>query len=879
MSRYNRTFRNPFRRRAIDAEVDEELRFHIERTVQRLIEGGMNERQAYAEAERRFGSWDDVHAQCTRERKLAAGKAGLRDRVTRSAQALGQVARSLLRTPGSTVPAVLVLAVAIGANTAIFSIVSRVLIEPVPGADLSGIVRLDQNYPNGGTVAPSPPAYMEWREGTRAFEHIVAYSDASSIVPSGDGTERLVTLTVAGDFFQALNVDILHGPGFGPEDDRPGAQPKVVISHGLWLSRFGGDPGVAGQTLQVEDTSLGPRTLTVVGVAPPGFRFPNQADLWTPIYPHIEGAIDIRGAHYLSVLGKLGTGVSEAEAVQDLKNSSAEPEVEPVLTPFEGTLNGEIQRPLLILLAAVGIVLIIACANVGNLLLSRAILKTREIAVRTALGASRVQVFGGFVAEGLWIGGAACLLGIGLASVTLDGLVSLSPTTLPGADAIGLDRRVLVFSAAVAIAASLVAGIIPALRFSDRGLAHRIRSGSLLDTSNPKGSAARSRLVVLQLALTVVLLVGTAAMVRSLGSILAEGTGFAVENRVAFQLGALQGDVGRDPEALGDAVRRLTARFNEESWVESATVTRSLPLQGGTGMPGPLEWDGIGMDPSGERVYSEMVGAGYFETMGISLIQGRTFSEIDRSVGPEVAVVNQAFVDQFSPDEPVIGRRATTLYGARTQKEIVGVVANVKRHALTEEPVPTLYSVFERDPERFVTVIVASERPVSEVASRGFVAIQAILPEQPRPDVVPLAEYVRRAVSRPRYLSLLLSLFSGIAVLLALTGFYAVTAANAAEGRREIGIRMAMGADGSDIGRMVLGRAGRIVAWGLGIGVVVSMLSGRLIQGLLYEVSAISVQGVAVAAVALLVTGLVAAYLPARRSSRLDPVRVLVRED
>jgi predicted permease len=872
------------------ADLDDELRFHLESRVQEYVAAGMDPQAARDEAMRRFGDLERVRERCRaidelREQEMR--RADMRDALR---QDLRYAARSLRRSPGFALVAALTLALGIGATTAIFSAVNGVLLRPLPYKNPERLVRVWLARPadNETRLEVSPVDVDDWEPRQKVFQAMAGYwfiPDASGVDMTGVGTpERLSAAWVMPGFFPALGV----GSALGrlprrAEMVRGGNDLVVVLSDGFWRRRFGSDPAVVGRAL-----TLGGKPHVVLGVMPPSFSYPQEGvDVWIPESTIPDDASPrMRFNRWMQAVARMKPGVTLEQARADMAAVTRQlaeeyPETNKytaaTVEPLHHAIVGEVRPALLVLLAAVAFVLLIACANVANLLLAKASTREREFAIRTALGASRWRVVRQLLTESLLLALAGGAAGVALAAWGARALVALSAGQLPRADEVGLDGRVLAFALGVTVLTGLLFGLVPALRMSSPHLQPMLKEGGR-GTVGAGGKRVRSALVVAEVALAVVLVVGAGLMTKSLGRLLSVDPGFRPERVVSVNLTIPPERYETDDKMIAyyraviDAVRAVPG-------VQSAGAVKDLPLRG-TGeyiafdIPGRPSTDAD--RPRAARLH---VSADYFKTMGIPLKAGRMFTEQDRRGAPYVLMVNEAFQRRFWPGESAVGKALQ--WG--TQVPIIGVVGDVRQLSLAEpaEPVMYVHTLQNMRVRMNVVARVTGGGPQGSTARIGNAIRQAIWAldrDQTITSVTTLDDVVSEAVARPRLLAVLLGLFGATGLALGAIGLYGVLAYHVSQRRQELGVRMALGAQPRDVLRLVVGEGMALTAIGIATGLAAALVLTRYMRAVLFGVAGTDPATFAGVAAVLAVVALLACLVPARRATRVDPVRALRSE-
>jgi len=798
---------------------------------------------------------------------------------------LRHAVRLLAKSPGFTIIVVLVLTLGIGANTAIFSIVNGVLLKPLPFAEAHRLVAIDTTVKN----EPDDTAYLDfldWRaQATSSFDRMAAYATAAATLTGSGDAEGLPLAVVSSDLFSLLGVAPIQGRVFRDEDDARGAARTAVISERLWARRFSRDPAIIGSAITLDGDPV-----TVVGVMPASFEFPFDAedptDVWMPIMSSRFAAqwADQRGASFLDTLGRLRPGVGVAAAQAELTTVAARiAEANPrngtrgvLVRPFQDVLVGDYRLGLVVLLSAVAAVLLIACANVANLLLARGTARRREIAVRTALGASRGQIVRQFLCEGLVLAALGGLGGMVVALWGLDAIVKISPVQIPRLHGVQIDRVVLGFTMLASMLTGILCGLVPAFQLSRPDPGDALKDGDR-GGSGLHGARTRQALVVAEVALSLVLLAAAGLLVRSLIGLQRVNPGFVTERALVMQLMLPQTRYG-ETEQLTGFYRRLHSELQSLPGAKTTAVSTTLPLSGSNIGVG-FTVDGRPADPT-TRSSAAFFGVSpdYFATMGIPIVRGRGFTERDNEQGPAVLVVSEAMAAKFFPGEDPIGKRITISYNQTGPREIIGVAGDVKQGDLTDTHTPQMYSPFVQTPWPFLSAVVRTTAAPEATAGALRQALARLDPLQSAGEIRTLEEYVSRSIATPRFTALLVGSFAGLALLLAGFGLYGVMAYSVAQRRREIGIRMALGAQPGDVRALVVWQALRMGAIGLAIGLTGALFATRVLDSLLFGVTAGDPATYAAVSAALITVLLFAAYLPARRATRVDPMVALRTE-
>ena len=803
------------------------------------------------------------------------------------AQDLRYGLRILMKRPGFTAIALMTLALGIGANTAVFSVVNAVLLRPLPFPQPERLVYVWESLRSdpSNTDSMSPYNFTDLHERNQSFDAYFALRYTSAALTGSGLPESLNVIEASADFGRTMGMPAALGRIFTADEDQPGKNRVIVISDGLWKRRFGADAQVIGQSVQ-----LNGEPYTVIGVMPAGFNFPNpEIDLWKPM------ALDLskypRGSAFLQGVARLKEGVTLEQAYADLMavaapleqqypNSNRDVTFKPVLLRTQ--LVGEIERPLLILFGAVVLVLLIACVNVANLVLGRATARWKEIALRSALGASRGSLIRMLLTESVLLAVMGGALGLLLAAYGIDALTKINPDAIPSRHQVTMDGFVIVFTFAMSLITGVLFGLVPAWQATGTDLNRALREDSRSATGTGRLKLIRNGLVVAEVGLSLVLLVGAGLLLQSFWKLLHVNPGFRPENVATCQV-TLPRVKYPEFRQRTDFFRRVLDEVRALPGVESAAAVTAIPFGGSRGQssfsidarPTPPGSDG----PSADRHQSS---PGYFQAVGIPLLAGRDFSDADDPAHPGVIIINEAAARQFWPDEDPLGKRVTvglpdeiTLYGKLVSREIIGIVGNVKHEKLNDPFQPEIYMPAWQLPAESMSLVVRGQARAETLINGMRDAVQSIDKDQPIRRARLLDISIARSVAPQRFVTMLLMLFAGIALLLAGVGIYGVMSHTVTQRTHEIGIRMALGASSRDVLRLVVGQGMLLAAGGLGVGLVAALALTRLMKALLFNVSASD--PITFAAIALLLGGvaLLACYLPARRAARVDPMVAL----
>ncbi len=874
-----------------EIEIIEELSQHLEEEYESALERGLTETEARAAVlaglDEQGSLGDGLGRQSQSHRGRAVPGAGSTANLFGDlAQDLRYALRMLWSNPGFTAVALIALALGIGANTAIFSVVNTVLLRPLPFKDQSQLVMLWDNAAHLGFPkdTPSPANFLDWRRRNTVFQGVSAIAWRSYNLTGTGEPERLDGQRASANLFELLGVRPILGRGLLPEDDKPGTR-IVVLSEGLWQRRFGADPGVVGRAIMLNGESY-----TVVGVMPATVRVAEMTgrsnQLWVPLaFPNEEAAL--RSSHYLKVIARLKAGVTLDQARAEMSAIAARLAQEYpddnkgigiVVNPLVHELVGDIKPALLLLLGAVGFVLLIACANVANLLLARAAVRQKEIALRLALGASRARLARQFITESVVLALLGGGLGLFLAYVGVDLLKSLVPPGVWQASEIGIDGRVLLFTVGVALVTGVIFGLAPAAQLSRLDLNDTLKDAGRDSSSGGKGHRLRNALVVGEVAVSFLLLIGAGLLISSFVHLRNLDPGFDAHDLLTMKIELSE-------TKYPDTRRRVTFFDEVVRRVETLPGVKSVAIAGNL----PLTYDGdstyIGVegvpDPPPEQrrdVIYRAIGPGYFKTMGIPLVRGRDFTAADTLDKTLTTIISEMTAEYYWPGQDPLGKR---IKGGGTNsdgpwREVIGVVKDVRQNNFIAEPKMEMYFSYRqlRDLAPNALIIRTSVPPLS-LAAPVRDAVWAVDKDQTVADIDTMEHIVAEAVARQRFSMLLLGIFAGVALLLAAVGIYGVMSYSVAQRTREIGIRIALGARRSDVLRMTILQGLRLVALGLALGLVAAFVVTPVIQSLLYGVSPTDPLTFISISFVLLAVALIASYLPALRATKVDPMIAL----
>ena len=790
----------------------------------------------------------------------------------------------LVKAPAFTALVVVILGLGIGVNTAIFSIVYAVTLKPLPFAEPTRLIAIHGGRATNSDVSLAYPDFVDFREQSTSIEQMGGYTSGGVTLTGAGDADALDASFVTSDFFQVLRVKPLVGRVFEANDNVKGAAPVAILSEAVWRRRFAADPGVVGRGITIDRTGF-----TIVGVMAQDFEYPYQADrveIWLPMIadPFVASLMDGRGASFLYAIGRLRPGATAGQAESELAaiaarlaqqypTSNAGRTIAAV--PLHDDIVRDYRRGLVLLLGAVGVVLLIACANVANLLLARGAARHKEIAIRMALGAGRGRLIRQLLVESVAFSIAAGVVGIILALWGVAGLVAATPLDIPRLQSARVDTTVLAFATLVSMATGIIFGVAPALQLS------RPDQGEALNEAGRGSSGTRAArtgraLVVAEIALSLVLLTGAGLLVRSFLQLQRVEPGFVPQRAVTMQL-LMPGSRYPDEAAQIRFFREVHDRLAAAPGVQSAAVSTTLPMSGSSLGAGFTVDDHPVANPADRPTAAGFaISPDYFATMGIQLVRGRVFSARDDEKGPPVAIINETMARRFWPNEDPVGRRLTSYGGI--SREIVGIVRDVKNRDLAENAGPQLYTPYVQRPWPFLAVVARTTGDPVGLAATLRQAVAAVDPDLAAADVRTIDDYLAKSVATPRFNATLIAGFAILALFLAGCGLYGVMSYAVVQRSREIGIRMALGAQPGDVRGMVVSQAMKMGLAGLIVGLAGAFTASRLLGSLLFGIGPSDPPTFAVVCGLLLGVVLVAAYVPARRATRVDPMVALRAE-
>ena len=788
-------------------------------------------------------------------------------------QDLKYAVRSLGKNPGFTVIAVLTLALGIGANTAIFSFAYGILLRPLPYPEPERLVVVEDFQPGYGNAPASYPEFVDWREQKQIFEQLGASFHASAVLTGTREPAEVQVIRASSNLLPMLGAQPFLGRGLRPDEEQRSAARVAILTYGFWQKQFGGDPGIVGQTVQVDSNPC-----TVVGVLPASFRFDWPTDMVLGL--RLDESVADRGTHFISVMGRLRPGLSLAAALREaaLVEQRFRKEHTTVhglrLTDAQTYRVGNARPSLLALLGAVGFLLLIACANVANLLLARASSRQREMAVRRALGAGRPRLVRQLLTESVLLASLGGGLGVLMAWWGVDLIKAAGGQTIPRIEEVQLGGGVLAFTLFVSLASGILFGLAPAFRATKSSLTDALKEGGRSGSVGAQSHRLRSLLVIGEVALSLVLLVGAGLMINSFVRLVRVPRGFDSSGVLSFQI-VLPTLRYEKPEQQVEFFHAAVERFRALPGVESVGMTSTLPVSD-SGANGGFKVEGLTWDAhEGPSTEKTIVGADYFRAMRIPLRRGRYFDERDTATSPHVAIINETFAQRFFPNQDPIGKRVSFLWNIEGWQEVVGVVGNVNYHGLDTALTPQIYVAYPQRPDPWSIVVLRSSTDPASLAAGVRGAVRVVDPNQPISEVLKVDTVVEGSLAPRSMTMILFSLFGGLALALVAVGIFGVISYSVSQRTQEIGIRVALGAQHRDVLRLVLGQGTRLILAGVAIGLVAAFALTRVLAGLLYSVK--PSDPATFGGVTLLLAGiaLAACYLPARRATRVDPMVAL----
>jgi putative ABC transport system permease protein len=877
--------RSLFRRNAVETELDDELRFHFEQQLAKYINSGLTPREALRRARIDFGGLDQVKEECREARGVYMMETLFQD--------IRYGLRMLRKSPAFTAVALLTLALGIGANTAIFSVVYGVLLRPLPYHDPAGLIVLHETTPKVGIVSVSYPNFLDWRAQSHMFSKLAAVESVefnlAGVDPAGaDQPENISGAVVSSDFLSMLGVRPMLGRNFDASQDQAGTAPVVLLSYPLWQSHFGGALNVLGRTV-----ALNGRGFTIIGVLPPDFRWIEKTDVLEPIglranAPDFHERGD-RGD--VVVLGRLAPGVRFAQARAEMEGIAARLEKAypfsndqfgVALQPIRDVFVSDLRPAILVLSGAAIFVLLIACANVANLFLMRGAGRTKEIALRIAVGASRSRIIHQILVESFVLAFLGGLLSLALAFAGIRGMIRLIPTDMLAGANMSLNGAVLLFTCGVVVLCTFVFGLAPASQSTRPDVQSELKESGRAMSAGVGQGRLRDILAIAEVSLALILLVGAGLMMKSLYRLLSVDPGFRPDRVLTMNMNLRTAQYAKDPAIL-NFWQRVLDQVHQLPGVEAAALGTVVPLTGNHSR-NDITLEGMALPKPGSFPHPDvhLVSPGYAGTLGIPLQRGREFTDADTENAPPVAMINTALARQFFARQDPVGKRF--MFGHPSTERapkwitIVGVAGDTKLYGLANPARLEVYLPFRQDASSEMTLIVKSGIEPAALASSVRYAIASIDKDQPVFGIATMRQLVNDSVSTRRITLILLGVFGALALLLGAIGIYGVLAYSVAQRTHEIGIRMALGARREDVVRMVLAQGAKIAGAGVLIGIVASFGLTRLMTKLLFSVSPADPATFSAVAIVLGLVALLASYIPARRTLRVDPMIALRHE-
>ena len=864
-----------FRRSHLEYEMEEELRSHIQHRADELERAGTPRKEAERQARIEFGGYQKFKEECRQALGAHMFHTFLQD--------VRYGLRMLQRSPGFTIVAVLTLALGIGANTAIFSVVYGVLLRPLPFKDPERLIVLNETTPRVGTVAVSYPNFLDWREQSHTFSQMAPITSVEFNLAGVSQPESITGLAVSPNFLSMMGVRPLLGRDFDASEEKPGTAPVVLLSYELWQSHLGGDPTAVGRTITLDDTSF-----TIVGVLPPDYRAVEKLNIMIPIGVWATGnsSINKRGDRGdMVVMARLASGASFRQAQAEMEGIAARLAREypgtndqcgVLLQPLRDIYVGDTRPAILVLFGAVMFVLLIASANVANLFLVRGAARTREIALRVALGASRSRIIRQILTESFVLACLGGILGIALAVVGIRGISHFIPAMMFAGASVDMNGPVLLFAAVVVVISAFVFGLAPALQSAKGDPQAELKEGAKT-VSGASHNRLRDLLAIAEISLALILLIGAGLMIRSLYRLLSVDPGFRVESVLTMRMDLRTTQYANDPQVI-NFWQQVLDRVRELPGVENVAAGSVVPLTDNHSRVDitienmPLPQPGSFPHPD-----AHTVSPGYVSTLGIPLLRGRTFTDADSEKAPLVGMVNAMLAKKYFGNEDPIGKRF--MLGHPGEKShwitIVGVVADTKLYGLAQPARLEIYFSLRQAARNEMELLIKSAVDPTTLTASIRNVIASIDKNQPITDIATMEQLVSNDVSVRRITLILLAMFSGLALLLAAIGIYGVLSYAVALRTREIGIRLALGAQRADVLRLIVGQGVRLALVGVMVGLLVSLALTRLMSTLLFSVSANDPLTFASVALMLAIVALTACYIPARRAMRVDPMIAL----
>jgi putative ABC transport system permease protein len=875
--------RGIFLKRRRERELEDEIRSHLEMQVEENLHQGMSQEEARLAARRKFGGVEQI-------KEIYRDRSSL-PLLESTFQDLRYAARMFARSPGFSLVAVTTLALGIGANTAIFSVANAVLLRPLAYQDSDRLVQINHHYKkSNGASDVSAVGYVHYRDNSKSFESIGACAQWSVNLTGTDDPERLSGVAVTPTFFPTFGVNAARGRVFTADDDKPGRNHVVVLSDSLWQRRFAADRDIIGKAI-----SLSGNAYTVVGVLPPGYQFGREFGQTFEIYSPITFTPEQMAANWLyeslAMFARLKPNVTLQQAQAELNTIAANVPADIdkslwglLVRPLQDVIVGpEIRRSLLILMAAVGFVLLIACANAANLQLARASVRQREIGIRLALGAGRLRIVRQLLTESVLLALIGGALGLLLANWGMQSLLSFNERLIPRAHEIGIDWRVLAFTLGISLLTGLLFGLAPALRSSRTDIHETLKEAGRSGVAQASGWL-RSGLLVFEVTSTLVLLIGAGLLIKSFWLVQEVNPGFNPNNLLALEV-SLPNAKYKEPARIDNFFQSVLGEISSLPGVKLAGLSSTLPMSSSNRTGCSFVIEGKAPKPGEDGPWGDLwyAGANYFQTMNIPLIRGRYFDDRDVLNAPFVAIIDETMARKWWPNDDPIGKRIWVYendsQGNKRWREIIGIVGHVKRHSLDRESSVQYYLPHRQTLTQNVilTVRTAAEQPENMTAAiRGI--IRSADNELPVYKVATMERMMAESTSQRRFSTILLGVFALVALILASVGLFGVMSYSVAQRTHEIGIRMALGAQPLDVVKIIIRQGMTSVSLGLAFGLAASIGLTRLMKSLLYGISPTDTTIFSFIPLLLAVVALLACYLPAKRATKVDPLIALRSE-
>lgn len=874
------------RRDTLDAEMDEELRVHFEKHVEKLLAAGLTREEATRRARLTFGGHEQLKEECREARGVSFFDSLKRDVMYGF--------RVLRKNPGFTAVAIVTLALGIGATTAIFSVINSVLLRPLPYLDPANLVMVWENnsqHPNPHNTV-SPPDYLDWEKQTDTFSSMAAIFDQRANLTGNGLPEQVVLQDVSADFFSVLGVNPILGPGFTAENRMEGHDNVVILSYGFWKERFGSDPSITGKTVTING-----HPLAIVGVAPQNFQWfikdgsltGAKPQMWSPFAFPKSFSERKNVGRFLTVVARLKPGISPSQAQTRMtavaaRIAAAYPDFNGYwganVVPLREQVSGDLRPALIVLFGAVALVLVIACANVSSLLLARAANREKELAVRTAIGASPWQIARQLLTESVLLACIGGVSGIGLAFWGSNALLAVGPANLLDLRSISIDWRVLAFAAGSTMAAGLLFGFLPSFLAAQSDTSETLKEGGRGTSAARHRGYARSAFVVAQMCLALVLLAASGLLIRSFVRLVGVDPGFDASHLLTFKVSLPTAKYKDDPARLA-FFRYFLTRISTVPGVRAVTMN-SYPPFSGLGAATDVRLLNQPQQAQADLPVAavRVVGPNYFSTMQIPLRAGRDFNAEELTQERHVVIINQAFADKYLSAVNPLGQKAVIFMKSLEESqnpssEIIGVVGDVRQIGLDTPAEPTVYWPHpELVYSEMALLVRTTNDPLASVSAVRS-ELQQMDAELPMAGIASMDQLLSDSISRSRFTMLLLGIFAAIALILASVGIYGVIAYSVAQRSQEFGIRMALGANSRNVLRLVLRHGAFLTSLGIGLGILLSLAVTRFIATLLYGTSATDPLTFAAVALLLALVALAACYIPARRATRVDPIIAL----